>query len=143
MADQNFTIQAQGVATVDMPFADYGVQQLNLGAFAQRSAAADSPDLMRAFVTGLQLSIAAAETDLQAGIDAVLRAKPESDPTVVKNQAGVWVTGIRSKNCTTSPLGYNCPTDWQQTYDLMVQYRDLQTTMVATDFYTNDFVPGA
>ncbi|MCC6179653.1 MAG: ABC transporter substrate-binding protein [Chloroflexi bacterium] len=142
VADQNFTIQAQGVPTVDMPFSDYGVQQLNLGVFAHKSTVADNPDLVRAFVAGLQPSLAAAEADLDAGIEAVLRAKPELDPSVARNQASVWVTSIHSKNCTTSPLGYNCPEDWQQTYDLMVQYRELQTSMTPEDFYTNAFVPG-
>jgi hypothetical protein len=73
----------------------------------------------------------------------VLRAKPELDATAAKNQAMGWATTIHSKNCPTKPFGYNCPIDWQQTYDLMVQYRDLQTTMKAEDFYTNDYVPGA
>lgn len=143
VADQNFLIQAQGVPTVDMPFSDYGVQQLNLGVFAHRATVANNPDTVRAFVAGLQQSVLAAEADLQAGVDAILRAKPELDPTAAAKQAGVWVTSIHSKNCPTSPVGYNCPTDWQQTYDLMVQYRELQTTMQPEDFYTNDFVPGA
>jgi len=141
--DQNFIIQAQGVPTVELLFSDHGIQQLNLGLFVHRSLISDNPDLIRSFVIGLQQSMAAAESDLQAGVEATLRAKPELDPTVAKNQAGGWVTTIHSKNCPTAPFGFNCPIDWQQTYDVMVQYRDLQTTMKAEDFYTNAYVPGA
>ncbi len=33
------------------------------------------------------------------------------------------------------------PADWERTLDLMKRYQDLVTTMPASDFYTDAFLP--
>jgi NitT/TauT family transport system substrate-binding protein len=141
VADQNFTIQAQGVPTVDLAFSDYGVNLISLGIFVHPDLIRERPNTIRGFIAGMQTSLAAAEQDVQAGVDLVVKAKPELDPTAAFNQASAWIKGIRSRNCTTLPLAYNCPEDWKSTMDIMIQYRDIQTEMLPEDFYTNDFVP--
>ena len=38
-------------------------------------------------------------------------------------------------------VGWNDPAQWQQTFELMRDYRELKTDMPATAFYTHDFAP--
>ncbi len=139
-ADQNFILQAQGVETVDMDFADFGVNVLNLGIFVHNDTLKET-DLIRAFLRATLKGLEAAEKEWEAGIDFMIKQFPELDKNVVTQQWKAYSRQLKSPNCPTKGYLYNCPQDWQQTLDIMVQYRDLKTSMKATDFYTNDFVP--
>jgi NitT/TauT family transport system substrate-binding protein len=140
-ADQNFTLQAQGVETVDLNFASFGVNLLNLGVFAHPDTIAKQGDVIKAFLRAMAKSLAAWEKEFDAAIDELAKAAPEMDRKILIQQATAYKPQLKSPNCPTGKALNNCPADWQQTYDLMVQYRDLKTTMKSTDFYTNEFIP--
>jgi len=140
-ADQNFTLQAQGVETVDLNFASFGVNLLNLGIFAHPDTISKSADLIKAFLRAMAKSITAWDKEFDAAVDLLAKAAPEMDRKVLTQQAAAYKPQLKSPNCPTGKTLNNCPADWQQTLDLMVQYRGLQTTMKAEDFYTNSFIP--
>jgi len=44
-------------------------------------------------------------------------------------------------NTKGKPAGYHAVQDWDANLKLLKEYRDLQTNLAATAFFTNDFVP--
>jgi NitT/TauT family transport system substrate-binding protein len=48
---------------------------------------------------------------------------------------------LESPNAKGAPLGSHVEADWQSALDLLKQYKELETDMAASNFYTNDFVP--
>ncbi len=139
-SDQNFTLQAQGVETVDLVFAKYGVNLLNLGIWVHPDNL-NQVDLIKAFLRATYKSYQAIEKEAAAALDIALKGSPDMDRTATKQQWDSYATQLKSVNCPNAPYLYNCPADWTQTMDIMVKYRDLKTDKKAEDFYTNDFIP--
>ena len=140
-ADQNFTLEAHGVPAVTLDFADYGVNVLNLAIFASDSFIKQNPDLVKRFLIATQKSLDALAANTDQAIKLVDQAAPDLGITVVTNQTKAYETQLRSPNCQSSPMLYNCPEDWTQTLSIMKQYLGLQTDAKASDFYTNAYLP--
>lgn len=140
VADQNFTLQAQGVETVDLAFPDFGVNVLNLGIFVHVDTLKQG-ELITAFLKATKQGLLASEKDAGAAIALMKKSSPELDEKVVTQQYKAHASQWKSPNCPDKGYIFNCPEDWKQTLEIMVQYRDLKTTMKPEDFYTNDFIP--
>jgi hypothetical protein len=53
----------------------------------------------------------------------------------------VTLSVLESPNAGGAPLGSHVEQDWQSALDLLKQYKELETEMAASDFYTNQFIP--
>jgi NitT/TauT family transport system substrate-binding protein len=140
-SDQNFTLNAQGVETVDLLFSDNGVNLLNLGIFAHNDTIAQQGDVIKAFLRAISKCLTNWEKEFDTAVNLLAKAAPEADPKVLAQQGRAYIRQLKSPNCPTGKPTSNCPADWAQTVEIMVKYRDLKTTMKAEDFYTNSFVP--
>lgn len=138
-SDQNFILEAQGVPTVTLDFADFGVNVLNLGIWVHQDTIKNDPELIRSFLRGLKKSFDEYLKDPEAALVSMLKDKPEIDPVVTRNQATAYLKQLKSPNCPTIELLYNCPQDWEQTLQIMKTYRELDLKLKPTDYYTNEF----
>lgn len=141
-ADQPFLMEAEGVPAVSIPFADNGVNVLNLGIWVHTDTLAEQPDVIRAFLRATQKSLAVVLEETDAAIEMLVEAKSEMEPQVAENQTRAYLEQLVSPNCPDAISLYNCPEDWTQTLEIMKNYTDLETEMTAEEFYTNEFVPG-
>jgi NitT/TauT family transport system substrate-binding protein len=140
-ADQNFTLEAQGVPVVTLDFADYGVNVLNLGIWVHRDLIKENPTLITRFLRASRRSIEAYKADPEAAIQALLKAKPDLDAGATRKQAIAYLLQLDSPNCPNAAVLYNCPEDWSQTLAIMRDYRGMEIKKSPKDYYTNDLLP--
>jgi NitT/TauT family transport system substrate-binding protein len=139
-ADQNFTLEAQGVPVVALDFADYGVNVLNLGIWVHRDLIKDNPELIRKFLRAIKRSLEAYQKEPEVAIQAMLKVKPDLDAGATRKQAIAYLVQLASPNCPSAELLYNCPKDWEQTLAIMRDYRGMEIKMGPEVYYTNDFL---
>ncbi|MDX6752084.1 ABC transporter substrate-binding protein [Geminicoccaceae bacterium 1502E] len=136
--DQTVVIEAKGVPTKVLRFADYGVNTLTVAAFTSLAMAEEKPDLVKRFVRATQKSWKAAMEDPDAAVAAAAKAKPDIDTAILKAQLmkSLPLVGGRGEE----PLGYAPPELWDQTLDIMKTYRDLQTDVPTHEHYDYRFL---
>jgi NitT/TauT family transport system substrate-binding protein len=140
-ADQNFTLEAQGVPVVALDFADYGVNVLNLGIWAHRDLVKENPELIRKFLRAIKRSLEAYQKEPEAALQAMLKVKPDLDAGATRKQAIAYLPQLSSPNCPGGALLNNCPKDWEQTLAIMKNYRGMDIKMSPDVYYTNAFLP--
>jgi NitT/TauT family transport system substrate-binding protein len=75
-----------------------------------------------------------------AAVDAALKVKPDLNRQSTLDQLMVDIELLDSKN-SKGRIGYGAQADWDQTLQILKNYRDLQTNQPWTAFHTNDFLP--
>jgi NitT/TauT family transport system substrate-binding protein len=75
-----------------------------------------------------------------AAVDAALKVKPDLNKQSTLDQLMVDIELLDSKN-SRGRIGWGAQADWEQTLNILKQYRDLKTDQPWTAFHTNDFVP--
>ncbi len=140
---QYFQIEEKGVDAAVMNFADIGVNTVGLSVIAHEETIEDQPDLIRRFVSAMRKSYEAALEDPDAAIEAAAKIKPDINKDVLKGQLLVDLDLLQSPASEGQGLGYGAAEDWQRTVDLLKEYRGLETDRPASDFYTNEFLPGS
>lgn len=143
IADQFFLIKYKGFEPGQLRFADIGANMVGLSILAHPDFIKEQPDVIRGFVTATARSWEDARKDQDAAVRAAMTVKPDLNPESTKDQFLVDNSLTEGPNNRGRPFGYGAKEDWDQTYDLMSKYRDLQTDKPADFFYTNEFVPGA
>ena len=139
--DQAITIEAKGFKTRAVKFGDLGVPLVGFTILAHQDTIKERPDLVRKVVAASLKGFQDALKDPDAAVAAVRKIAPLVDAEVVKKQLAVDLSLLFSKANPQKRLGWGPPEDWQSTLDLLKQYRDLQTALPATAFYTNEFLP--
>ena len=139
--DQRAIMEDQGVAIVDLKFADYGVNILNLGVFVHEDMIKENPDLIRRFLRATKKSHEALEANYDKAMQLLVGIKKELKVEVAKKQGDAYYSRMESPNCADADILYNCAGDWKMTVDIMKKYRDLEGDINAEDFFTNEFLP--
>jgi NitT/TauT family transport system substrate-binding protein len=139
--DQAISMEAKGFKTRAIKFGDLGVPLVGFTILAHQDTVKERPDLVRKVVAASLKGFEDALKDPDAAVAAVRKIAPLVDAEVVKKQLAVDLSLLFSKANTQKRLGWGPPEDWQSTLDLLKQYRDLQTGLPATAFYTNDLLP--
>ena len=127
------------------PYSDYGVYQPGYSIVASKEMVADNPDLVARFVRATLKATQAAKDDPDAAIAALINwsGSVEDQKDQARRVLDVTLSVLSSPNGKGQPLGAHIEQDWQSALELLKQYKELETDMAASDFYTNQFVPGA
>jgi len=139
--DQSSVMEDQGLDVVDLKFADYGVNILNLGIFIHEDMIKENPDLIRRFLRATKKSHEALDANYDKALQLLTERKKELKLEVARKQGDAYYSRTESANCKGADFMYNCPRDWEMTVEIMKKYRDLEGEINAADFYTNDFLP--
>lgn len=146
MDDKPAEIEANGGKTpVIFNYADYGVAQPGYAIVAHKDTVANQPDLCKRFVGATIQSVTEAKDHPEEAIAALAKAnaiKPDqAEQTQARKVLDVTLSILYSKANSAHQLGLNVPADWASALTLLETYEGLKTSMQASDFYTNQFVP--
>lgn len=139
--DQAIAIEAKGMKTRALKFSDLGVPLIGFTILTHQDTIKDRPDLVRKVVAASLKGFEDAVKDPDAAVAAVKKIAPLVDADVVKKQLTVDLSLLFSRANEQKRLGWGPPADWQSTIQLLKQYRGLETSLPATAFYTNEFLP--
>jgi NitT/TauT family transport system substrate-binding protein len=141
-------VGAQGVILAErghkirsLRFGDIGIETIGLIIHTHRDTIKENPDLVRRFVKATVRSWEAAKADPAAAVKSVQAVKPDIPANVVLNQLKTFISLMDTPATKGKPLGYGAPADWEHTYKLYTELRDMKTDMKPGDFYTNEFLP--
>jgi len=129
--------------TKPMLFADYGVNTLGTGMFATKTTLAKDPDMIRKFLAATIHGADDVKKDPQAGIDAVIKAVPETDRGVITGEMSTLQDFLHTKYSAGHPFGWVAPEDLASTIEIEQKYFDLPASVTAADVYTDKFFPAS
>jgi NitT/TauT family transport system substrate-binding protein len=144
MDDKPAEIEANGGAPpVILNYADYGIIQPGYAIVAHKDMVRDNPDLVRRFVLATLMAVKAAKQDPDASIKALINwsGSVEEQKKQARQVLDVTLAILDSPNNKEKRLGLNVAADWDAALKLLKEYKGLQTTATADQFYTNQFVP--
>lgn len=139
--NQSLLIPQKGVAIVDFPYSDLGVNTVGLCIHASDSTIAANPDLVRRFIAATRESFEAAASDPEASTAAGKAVQPDQDYDLALAQLKVGLALIPSPRGAGQKIGWMSPQDWQDTLTLLKEYQELRTDKPATAFYTTELLP--
>jgi NitT/TauT family transport system substrate-binding protein len=138
--DQYFLIKQRGFNPAAMRYADWGANIVGMTIVAKTETLQKNPDLVRRFVRASIKSWEEAKKNPGAAVDAALKSKPDLNRQSTLDQLMVDIELLDSKN-SKGRIGFGAQADWDQTLQILKQYRDLQTSQPWTAFHTNEFLP--
>lgn len=138
--DQFFLIKYQGHEPHALRYADHGANIVGMTIATQIATIRNQPDMVRRFVRASITSWEESKKNPQAAVAAALKVKPDLNPQSTLDQMMVDFELLDSAN-SRGRIGWGAQADWDQTIELLKQYRELQTTQPWTHFHTNEFLP--
>ena len=140
LSDQPFLIEEQGFQTDAVTFADLGVNLLGFSLFAHEDLIEEEPDLVDRFVSATNRGWEEARENPEVVMSALTNVQADFNVDRGLGQLKVMIDLMDSPNTEGHSVGYHAEQDWAAMSDLLQQYRDLQTDLPPTAFYTNQFV---
>lgn len=137
--DQFFLIKYKGFEPAALRFADHGANIVGMTIMTTGNTIKSKPDLVRRFVKAAVRSWDMAKKNPGAAVDAAMKAKPDLNRQSTLDQMMVDFELMDSAN-SKGKIGLGAKADWDQTLQLLKQYRDLDTKEPWTTFHTNEFV---
>ena len=137
--DQFFLIKYKGVEPAALRFADHGANIVGMTILTTGNVIKTKPDLVRRFVRAAVRSWDMAKKNPGAAVDAAMKAKPDLNRQSTLDQMMVDFDLMDSAN-SKGRIGLGAKADWDQTIQLLKQYRDLDTKEPWSTFHTNEFV---
>jgi NitT/TauT family transport system substrate-binding protein len=138
--DQYFLIKYQGHQPAALRYADHGANIVGMTIAAQIATIRNQSDMVRRFVRASATAWEESRKNPQAAVAAALKVKPDLNPQSTMDQMMVDFELLDSAN-SRGRIGWGAQADWEQTIELLKQYRELQTTQPWTHFHTNEFLP--
>ena len=138
--DQYFLIKQRGVEPAAMRYADWGANIVGMTIVAKDETLKKNPELVRRFVRATIRSWEESKKNPSAAVDAALKVKPDLNKQSTLDQLMVDIDLLDSKN-SKGRIGWGAQADWDQTLNILKQYRELKTDQPWTAFHTNDFLP--
>jgi len=138
--DQFFLIKYKGVEPAALRYADHGANIVGMTIVTTGNLIKTKPDLVRRFVKASVRSWEEAKKNPGAAVDAAMKAKADLNRQSTLDQMMVDFELLDSAN-SKGKIGMGAKADWDQTINLLRQYRDLDTKEPWTTFHTNEFVP--
>lgn len=139
ISDQPNLMRQRNIEPVVIPFYDVGVNTIGMAIVTHPETIEKQPELVRRFVRATTRSYEATLAEPAAAAAAVKRLKADLVETTLLAEVNDSNASTRQGLTPGKRLGWNDPASWQQTFELMRDYRELKTDMPPTAFYTNDF----
>jgi NitT/TauT family transport system substrate-binding protein len=128
-------------------YADYGVYQPGYAIVTHKDLVKDNPDLVRRFVAGTLAAVEAAKANPDDAVKSLINWKASTEDEKEKIQArkvlDVTLSILISPNNKEKRIGLNVEADWASALELLKKFSHVETSMKASEFYTNDFLPKA
>lgn len=137
--DQFFLIKQRGIEPAALRFGEHGANIVGMTIVTRGELIKGKPDLVRRFVHATARAWDEAKKNPGAAVDAGIKAKPDLNRQSTLEQLMVDIELMDSKN-SKGRTGWGAQADWDQTLELLKQYRGLQTTQPWGAFHTNEFV---
>ncbi len=103
----------------------------------------ENPDLVRRFVAAYDEAIAYVVANPDSMVEVGLKEFPQvMREEVIREQVGFVVDRIRSNKLPNRSYVWMDPEDWEDLVGMLTQYAAVKPSGPATNFYTNDYVPG-
>ncbi|MBM3523084.1 MAG: ABC transporter substrate-binding protein [Alphaproteobacteria bacterium] len=141
ISDQPNLMRQRNVEPIIIPFYDVGVNTIGMSILTHPDTIQKQPELVRRFVRATTKSYEVTLAEPAAAAAAVKKMKADLVETTLLAEVNDSNAGTRQGLTSGKRIGWNDPASWQQTFELMRDYRELKTDMPATAFYTNDFAP--
>jgi NitT/TauT family transport system substrate-binding protein len=139
------TLRSETTKQIDvMSVADYGFNTLSEGIIASNSTIQNNPDLVKRFITALQMGYVYSLDHPDEALADISKVSPElaSQPhTVLLQGLQATLDLLHSPNTQTKPIGWMSPDDWQTTINILDTTGGISKQLPPTDFYTDNFVP--
>jgi NitT/TauT family transport system substrate-binding protein len=139
--DQPIAMEVKGFKTRVLKFADMGVPTVGFTILVHQDTIRDRPDLVRKVVAASIKGFEDAVKEPEAAVAALMKLAPLADAEVVRRQLAVDLSLLFSKANARKKVGYGPPEDWESTLEILKKYRGVETSLPATAFYTNEFLP--
>jgi NitT/TauT family transport system substrate-binding protein len=139
--NQSLTLPKEGVPLIDFAYSKYGTNTVGLTIFTHSDLIKQNPDLVRRFVNATVRSFEAAIKDPEASIKAGQKVKPDLETTLSLAQLNVGIGLMKTEATARLPTGHFAAKDWEDTLELMKKYMALETSMKASEYFTNDYLP--
>ena len=139
--DQAIAMEVKGFKTRVLKFSDLGVPTVGFTILAHQDTIKERPDLVRKVVAASIKGFEDALKDPEAAVQALMKLAPLADAEVVRRQLAIDLGLLFSQGNPQRRIGYGPPEDWQATLDTLKKYRGLETSLPATAFYSNEFLP--
>jgi NitT/TauT family transport system substrate-binding protein len=137
--DQFFLIKQRGIEPAALRFADHGANIVGMTILTKTELIKAKPDLVRRFVRATARSWEESKKNPGAAVDAALKVKSDLNRQSTLEQLIVDIELLDSQN-SKGRIGWGAQADWDQTLNLLKQYRGLETNQPWSAFHTNDFV---
>jgi NitT/TauT family transport system substrate-binding protein len=138
--DQAVIIENQGQEVDVLRFADNGFNTLTVAAFTNDKVIEEQPDLVRRFVAATARSWKAAMEDPAAAVQAAANVKPGINEEVLRAQMEASFKLIPPPDGSEMAFGLAPDSYWEQTLDVMIEYRELETDEAVGDHYDYSFI---
>ena len=139
--NQALILDQRGMKVNTLLFSDMGANVPGLVILARTEMLKDNPGLVRRFIAATRASFELAAREPDAAIDALLKVKPTLNRALSLAQLKAGMTLMTSPNAPGAPIGTMAAQDWTSTLALMTQYQSLKTTLPASAFWTNTYLP--
>ncbi|MBM3504606.1 MAG: ABC transporter substrate-binding protein [Alphaproteobacteria bacterium] len=127
-------------------YSDFGVKIVGYNIVANADLTKRNPDLVKRFVGATMKAWEYAKANPKE-TQAILAkmSEPNSKPDVLKRNEADFPDAIKFVGASTQgqPLGFHNQKDWEMTQDVLLQYKVLDEKRPITQYFTNQFVPGA
>ena len=122
-------------------FADHGLNILGTGLIVTAETARRRGRLLRGFLVATLRAAEEADRSPEAGIDAIMQARPLIDRAILTDQARQIADFRHTKNTKGHSFGWMAKADWEGTQEVLEKYFDLPPGLDINRLYTNEFLP--
>jgi NitT/TauT family transport system substrate-binding protein len=122
-------------------FADHGLNILGSGLIVTTEMASRNGRMLRGFLAATVRGAEEAERSPEAGIEAIMQARPLIDRAILADQARRIGDFRHTKNTKGHSFGWMARADWEETQEVLEKYFDLPPGLDIDRLYTNEFLP--
>lgn len=139
--NQAIILEQRGTPVTTLLFSELGANTLGLAILVTTEQAKKDPGLVRRFAAATRASYELAAKEPEAAIDALLAVKPTLDRALSMAQLQAGTLLMQSPNGRGKPVGTMSEEDWTGTIALMKEFQALETSLPASAFWTNEYLP--
>ena len=140
-ADIPVTLALRGIRTKVLTFGEMGVAAVGFTIATHEDTIRDRPDLVRRVVAASIRGFEDAARDPEPAIQALGRIAPLVELPAARQQLAVDLSFLFSAANGRRRIGYSSPEDWEATLAVLKKHRAIETSLPASAFYTNAFLP--